>query len=105
LRSLAVSVVPGSTTEADRIGGLDRGADDVVVKPVSVAELVARVRAQIRGREALAREQEASREYRRRLAAFLPELSRDAPLLALAAALTERRPGVQGLDSAAYLSF
>src|SRR5438874_861552 len=73
LRTLPVILVTGSTTEADRIIGLDRGADDVVVKPVSVAELVARVRAQIRGREALTREQEASRKYRRRLAAFLPE--------------------------------
>ena len=105
LRTLPVILVTGSTTEADRIIGLDRGADDVVVKPVSVAELVARVRAQIRGREALTREQEASREYRRRLAAFLPELPRDAPLLALASALTERLPEILGLDSFAILSF
>jgi DNA-binding response OmpR family regulator len=44
LRTIPVIVVTGSTTEADRVAGLDRGADDVVVKPVSVAELVARVR-------------------------------------------------------------
>jgi len=105
LRTLPVILVTGSTTEADRISGLDRGADDVVVKPVSVAELVARIRAQIRGREALTREREASREYRRRLAAFLPELPRDAPLLTLAGALTERLPGVLGLDAVAILSF
>src|SRR5205085_4900201 len=53
LRTLPVILVTGSASEADRISGLDRGADDVVVKPVSVAELVARVRAKIRGREAL----------------------------------------------------
>ena len=104
-RTLPVILVTGSTTEADRIVGLDRGADDVVVKPVSVPELVARVRAQIRGREALTREQEASREYRRRLAAFLPELPRDAPLLTLAGALTERLPAILGLDSVAILVF
>jgi EAL domain-containing protein (putative c-di-GMP-specific phosphodiesterase class I)/DNA-binding NarL/FixJ family response regulator len=105
LRTLPVILVTGSTAEADRISGLDRGADDVVVKPVSVAELVARVRAQIRGREALTREREASREHRRRLAAFLPELPRDAPLLTLAAALTERLPGILGLDSVVILAF
>jgi len=105
LRTLPVILVTGSTAEADRIGGLDRGADDVVVKPVSVAELVARVRAQIRGREALTRAQEASREYRRRLAAFLPELPRDASLLTLARALTVRLPEILGLASVAILSF
>ena len=34
--------------EADRIGGLSAGADDYVVKPFSPAELVARVKAQLR---------------------------------------------------------
>ena len=34
--------------EADRIGGLGVGADDYVVKPFSPAELVARVKAQLR---------------------------------------------------------
>ena len=34
--------------EADRIGGLGIGADDYVVKPFSPAELVARVKAQLR---------------------------------------------------------
>lgn len=37
-------------TEADRIAGLDCGADDYVGKPFSLAELMARVRAQIRDR-------------------------------------------------------
>ena len=98
-------LVTGSASEADRISGLDRGADDVVVKPVSVAELVARVRAKIRGREALTQEQAASREHRRRLAAFLPELPRDAPLLSLAAALTDGLPSILDVDSVAILAF
>src|SRR5262249_61786525 len=34
--------------EADRIGGLNVGADDYVVKPFSPRELVARVRAHLR---------------------------------------------------------
>jgi two-component system OmpR family response regulator/two-component system response regulator QseB len=33
---------------ADRIGGLDRGADDYVVKPVDLGELAARLRALVR---------------------------------------------------------
>jgi len=36
------------TEEADRIRGLDSGADDYVVKPFSPSELVARLRAVIR---------------------------------------------------------
>ncbi|RMH40603.1 MAG: phosphate regulon transcriptional regulatory protein PhoB [Alphaproteobacteria bacterium] len=34
--------------EADRVRGLDTGADDYVVKPYAVAELLARVKAQLR---------------------------------------------------------
>jgi DNA-binding response OmpR family regulator len=40
-----VIVVTGKSAETDRITGLDLGADDYVVKPVSVPELMARVRA------------------------------------------------------------
>ena len=32
----------------DRVGGLDAGADDYVVKPFSIEELLARVRAHLR---------------------------------------------------------
>lgn len=35
-------------TEADRVAGLDAGADDYVSKPFGVSELLARVRAQLR---------------------------------------------------------
>lgn len=45
LRTLPVILVTGSTAEADRVGALDSGADEVVVKPVSVTDLVAHVRA------------------------------------------------------------
>jgi DNA-binding response OmpR family regulator len=48
LRALPVIIATGSADEADRLAGLDQGADDVLVKPVPLAELVARVRAQIR---------------------------------------------------------
>ena len=40
--------------EADRIRGLDTGADDYLVKPYSVAELMARIRAHLRRTKPLA---------------------------------------------------
>jgi len=45
-----VIVTTGRGEEADRITGLDLGADDYVVKPYSVGELMARVRAVCRRR-------------------------------------------------------
>ena len=41
----------------DRVGGLDDGADDYVVKPVAIAELAARLRALIRRASGIARGQ------------------------------------------------
>ncbi|MGE3957044.1 MAG: response regulator transcription factor [Vicinamibacterales bacterium] len=43
-----VIMLTARTQEADRIEGLDAGADDYVSKPFSVKELLARVRAQVR---------------------------------------------------------
>ena len=43
-----VLVLTARSEEADRVGGLDMGADDYVVKPFSVPELMARVRALLR---------------------------------------------------------
>jgi len=46
--SLPVLVLTARTDEADLVVGLDAGADDYVGKPFRVAELLARVRAQLR---------------------------------------------------------
>jgi DNA-binding response OmpR family regulator len=43
-----IIMLTARTTEADRIAGLDLGADDYVVKPFSPGEVVARVRAVLR---------------------------------------------------------
>jgi two-component system response regulator RegX3 len=43
-----IIVVTARTAEADKVAGLELGADDYVTKPFSMRELVARVRAQIR---------------------------------------------------------
>ena len=47
-RSLPVIMLTARVEEADRVRGLDSGADDYVVKPFSPSELVARLRAVIR---------------------------------------------------------
>ena len=48
---LAVIVVSGRSTDADRLRGLECGADDYVLKPFAVQEVVARVRAVLRRRD------------------------------------------------------
>ena len=105
LRTMPVILVTGSVIEADRIRGLDRGADDVLIKPVSVTELVARIRAQIRGRAIMTEERDAARHYRQRLGAFLPELPGDASLESLAKEVAERLPAILDVDAVAILAF
>ncbi len=46
--SLPIMVVTARSSELDRVSGLDAGADDYVIKPFSMLELVARVRAVFR---------------------------------------------------------
>lgn len=49
-RQLPVIMLTARGTEADRVSGLDAGADDYVVKPFSPKELMSRVRAVLRRR-------------------------------------------------------
>jgi two-component system phosphate regulon response regulator PhoB len=46
--NLPVIVITGRRMEQDRVAGLERGADDYVVKPFSARELVARIRSVLR---------------------------------------------------------
>ena len=48
---LPIVMLTARDAEADRVNGLDSGADDYVTKPFSVAELVSRVRSLLRRRE------------------------------------------------------
>jgi EAL domain-containing protein (putative c-di-GMP-specific phosphodiesterase class I)/DNA-binding NarL/FixJ family response regulator len=105
LRTLPVILVAGSDEEADRVLGLESGADDFLAKPVGARELAARVRAHIRGKAAWTGELERGRGIRRRLANALDELPRDVPLVMLATELVERLPRVLDVDGAAILSF
>ena len=47
-RRIPIIMLTARSEEADRVRGLETGADDYVVKPYSVVELMARVRAQLR---------------------------------------------------------
>src|SRR5581483_8590517 len=46
--SVPILMISGRASEADVIAALDAGADDYLVKPFGVAELVARIRADLR---------------------------------------------------------
>lgn len=54
-RHVPIILLTARTAEADRVEGLDAGADDYVSKPFSIVELLARVRAQLRRAPALCR--------------------------------------------------
>ncbi|MBA3711613.1 MAG: response regulator transcription factor [Pyrinomonadaceae bacterium] len=47
-RRTPIIMLTARTSEADRVAGLDLGADDYILKPFSVRELLARVRAVLR---------------------------------------------------------
>jgi len=47
-RNIPIIMLSARAEEVDRVRGLETGADDYVVKPYSVVELMARVRAQLR---------------------------------------------------------
>ena len=47
-RNIPVIMLTARTEEADRVRGLETGADDYVIKPYSLVELMARVRTQLR---------------------------------------------------------
>lgn len=47
-RSVPIIMMSAKSEETDRVRGLETGADDYVVKPFSIAELIARVRTQLR---------------------------------------------------------
>lgn len=48
MRDVPIIMISARTEEVDRVRGLETGADDYVVKPYSVVELMARVRSQLR---------------------------------------------------------
>jgi two-component system response regulator CpxR len=61
-KSLPVLIVTGRSEDVDRIVGLEMGADDYVVKPFNMRELIARIRAVLR--RSGTRQDEAARPSR-----------------------------------------
>ena len=53
-RDVPILMLTARAREEDRVQGLDLGADDYVVKPFSLKELMARIRARLRARKPLA---------------------------------------------------
>jgi two-component system, OmpR family, alkaline phosphatase synthesis response regulator PhoP len=51
--AVAILMLTAKTMESDKVAGLDLGADDYVVKPFGVKELLARIRALLRKKSAL----------------------------------------------------
>ena len=47
-RNIPIIMLSARTEEVDKVRGLETGADDYVIKPYSVIELMARVRSQLR---------------------------------------------------------
>ena len=48
MRDVPVIMLSARSEDADKVRGLDTGADDYIVKPYSVSELIARIRAHLR---------------------------------------------------------
>jgi len=60
-RSTPILMLTAKSTELDRVLGLELGADDYLIKPFSMAELLARVKALLRRSELLLAAQTAAR--------------------------------------------
>src|SRR5207248_7218426 len=82
--TIPVVLITGTTEVAERVRGLDAGADDYLVKPVNVDELLARVSNLVRSRAAWTRVVDARLQERAAIARALAQSDPDAPLEALA---------------------
>jgi DNA-binding response OmpR family regulator len=74
-RQLPIIMLTARTSESDRVGGLDLGADDYMTKPFSLRELGARVRAVLRRHERGGREPRAATYQGRHLTADFDAVS------------------------------
>lgn len=104
-RTLPVLIVTAEEEVEARVNGLQQGADDYIIKPFHPAELVARVRAQLRERAAWADVVERRLAERSAIAAALcrmhPEISAERTAQVLCAEVCELR----ALAGAAVVAF
>ena len=104
-RTLPVVIVTGQDDVAARVDGLHRGADDYVVKPFHPDELVARVRAQLRGRAAWAEVLERRLTERSAIAAALCRMLPEATARRTAEVLCDEIRELRQLAGAAVVVF
>lgn len=103
--TLPVILVTGQSDIEARVGGLQAGADDYIVKPVNMDELIARVHAQIRGRDAWRSQVQEKLHDRAQLAAALAAIPQSDDPGAVAAPLVEVLAGIPGVNSTAAVEF
>ena len=104
-RTLPVILVTGDDEVADRVRGLQAGADDYIVKPFHPDELVARVRAQLRGQRAWAETIERQLRERTAIAEALCRVNIDATPEGTAELVCTELRSLRGLAGAALVVF
>jgi len=104
-RTLPVILVTGQTDVSDRVTGLSAGADDYVTKPVALQELVARVRAQLRGHAAWSEMVQRSVRERHAIAQALRLVRTESTPEQTAASMIEQLAAAVGSTSAALIRF
>lgn len=102
-QTLPVILVTGKGEPADRVAGLDGGANDYVVKPIDLDELVARVRSQVRGRDAWRSQAEAALHARAALAGYIGSLDNTSDASVLAGQIVDLLVRLPGVSSAAVV--
>jgi EAL domain-containing protein (putative c-di-GMP-specific phosphodiesterase class I)/CheY-like chemotaxis protein len=104
-RTLPVILVTAKADLEDRVRGLEAGADDYLAKPVVLDELVARVRAQLRGHTAWTQAVQREAEDRRRMTAALRRVRLDGSPELRTRSLVEELIPTLGLDGLAVVAF
>ena len=102
-RTLPVILVTGRGEIEDRVKGLEAGASDYVVKPVDLAELLARVRAQLRGRAVWTRLLESQLRERATVTEALCRLRPEASPQLTAQRICAEIVRLRNLDSAVLI--
>ena len=104
-RTLPIILVTGDDDVSDRVRGLQAGADDYVVKPFHPDELVARVRAQLRGQRAWSEAIERQMRERSAIAGALCRVNPDSSPEGTAELVCSELRTLRGLAGAALIVF
>jgi EAL domain-containing protein (putative c-di-GMP-specific phosphodiesterase class I)/CheY-like chemotaxis protein len=103
--TLPIIVVTGADEVADRVAGLDAGANDYIVKPFDPKELQARLRAQLRDQTAWTDQIEQAMFERSAAVHALARVQGSANVATTAAAVCDAAMGLSAVDGAAIVWF